>query len=123
MKSTGNYINRQDSKKLILRLFKFDSVFPRLEIIRKVICFFFIAGILLSLNLWRSDRFFPLAPFVKGLPDLGEIFSNGLTVSLVGLLIAGIFFKHKSIFYMNMCLLIFLVAYDQMRCQPWVYVY
>lgn len=84
---------------------------------------FFVFGILLSFQVWISNRFFPLAPFFEGIAVKGftaDIIILGvLIISLLAVIISGkIIFTRCALFSLTILLL-----QDQLRWQPWVYLY
>jgi hypothetical protein len=98
----------------------------RLKLLRVILSVSFLAGILLSHELWYpSARSFPRSPILFALPDstvvlverlLGAIFMAALMLTT--------FVRRSKIFSViaiaSACLLI---VFDQMRLQPWVYQY
>src|SRR5687768_10055149 len=99
------------------------TIDQRLLLVRKAVCLFMLIGMLLTFNLWRVDRFFPLAPFVPWLNEsstqLNSLLLTVLTLSLVAAI-----FSSKSIFIsIVLCALIIILLQDQQRWQPWVYCY
>ncbi len=99
------------------------SARQRISLIYKSICVCFILGILLSLPLWHGQRLFPLIPVIPGLPALRAPFDY----ILMGLLLAALVlnaFRIKRIFAATLIGLIALMVFlDQMRLQPWVFIY
>ncbi|MBK7426658.1 MAG: hypothetical protein IPI60_06345 [Saprospiraceae bacterium] len=95
----------------------------RLSIIYKSVCFCFLIGILITFPLWHHDRLFPMVPFHPALSDFGA----GVHYFLLGLLllitIANIIWKKSSLAIALISIMILLVLLDQMRLQPWVYIY
>lgn len=95
----------------------------RLQLLRIAICGFFLLGILMSLDVWTSSRLFPLCPVFEGMP----VFSNGWDLNFLGTVICflalGIFFNKRWVFGLFFAFLAILLLQDQMRWQPWVYLY
>ncbi len=95
----------------------------RLMVIYKSVCICFLIGIFITLPLWHHDRLFPMIPFHPALSDLGA----GVHYFLLGLLllitIANIIRKKSSLVIALISIMILLVLLDQMRLQPWVYIY
>jgi hypothetical protein len=73
------------------------TIDQRLSLVRKAICLFLIIGMLLSFNLWKADRFFPLAPFVHGLNE-GSTPLNSLLLTVLALSLMGGVFSNKTTF-------------------------
>ena len=77
----------------------------------------------MSLPLWLHDRLFPLAPTFGSFPSFGK----PLDIILLGLLglslVANLFLSDRRIQIATLALLGILLLQDQMRWQPWVYVY
>ncbi len=86
-------------------------------------CLFLLIGMLLSFNLWKADRFFPLAPFVHGLNESSTQL-NSLLLTVLTLSLMAAIFSNKTIFIrVALCALIIILLQDQQRWQPWVYCY
>ncbi len=95
----------------------------KLTIIRKTVSLSFILGILLSIKLWHSDRLFPLISAVDFLPTLSPTINYGI-LSLFLVSLALIFFSsNKKWVLFSLSILLILLLQDQMRWQPWVYIY
>lgn len=102
----------------------FDWIFKRrIPLIRAATCLFFICGILLSFTVWHSDRLFPTLPIIEGFPQFPADISSFLAVLLILGLILGAFIKQRAYFIALLLLLLLLLLQDQMRWQPWVYMY
>lgn len=102
----------------------FDWIFQRrIPLIRAVVCLFFVFGILLSFKVWHSDRLFPLLPVFDGFPTFSADTSGFLAVLLLIGLGLGSVIKIRAFFIALMALLLFLFLQDQMRWQPWAYMY
>lgn len=95
----------------------------RLSIIYKSVCFCFLIGILITFPLWHHHRLFPMIPFHPALSDFGA----GVHYFLLGLLlvtiIANIIWKKSALVFALTGIMFILVLLDQMRLQPWVYIY
>jgi uncharacterized membrane protein len=105
-------------------LLKYISSFEqRLQLTQKVVGLAFIAGIVLSWRLWLSDRFFPLSPVVDGSSNIPNSVSLLLLLTLLISLVAIIFFKRNQFIYLSILSLLPLLLQDQLRWQPWVYIY
>jgi len=95
----------------------------RIAFLYRIICILFFIGILLSLPLWHGQRLFPLVPVIPGLPAL----PSPADYILVGLLLAALLlnaFRIQRVSTMALLgIIAVLVFFDQMRLQPWVYLY
>ena len=95
----------------------------RLQLIQKTAYLFLIIGIAMSLPLWLHDRLFPLAPTFGAFPSFGNPVDI-ILLSLLGLsLVLNLFLHDRRIQITTLVLLGILLLQDQMRWQPWVYVY
>lgn len=100
-----------------------DQLRRRLNVLTTVVSVAFLVGIGLSAKLWISDRAFPLVPVLTFLLTLLRPVNVVLLAVAVALLGVIPFRKSKWIFLALIVTLVFLVAEDQMRLQPWVYFY
>lgn len=95
----------------------------RSKSIRIIISFFFLLGLLMSCKLWVPDRFFPHIPIpfisIKFNGLIGSLALLMLIVSLLG----SIFYKSRVWSVLIIFSTIVLALLDQMRLQPWVYLY
>jgi predicted DCC family thiol-disulfide oxidoreductase YuxK/uncharacterized membrane protein YphA (DoxX/SURF4 family) len=96
----------------------------RLFWLKTVLVLGFVAGILLALPLWLSERAYPSVPVFEIVPSmsspLGRLFLVVLTASL-GL---SLFLKEfRLLLSITLGLTVLLVLFDQSRLQPWVYQY
>src|ERR1044072_3131547 len=103
-------------------MLKTASLELRLRLVRKSVCLFFLAGILLSVKLWISNRFFPLAPVADIFSGLKSAFDLILICALLLVLLLGIIFSHRLIYIFILVLLLFLALQDQNRWQSWVFI-
>lgn len=99
------------------------SVWQRTALIYKIICILFFIGILLSLPLWHGQRMFPLVPVVPGLPTLPAPFDFALAGLLLLTLVLNAIWMQRRLTIALLLLVFWLVFFDQMRLQPWVYLY
>ena len=110
----------------ILRVYKhtFFGDGRRVVLLRRVLSLGLFAGLLLSRNLWLSDRSYPLTPVYQKLPDIPPPLDYILYISLLGLLVTIAFaarpFKWIAV---SLLLAILLGMTDQSRWQPWFYQY
>ena len=95
----------------------------RILILRIVVCLFFVLGVSLSFKVWHSDRIFPLLPVFDWIPSSSIDFSKFLAMILSFGLLIGAFVRSRSYFIGFFALLLSLLLQDQMRWQPWVYIY
>lgn len=102
---------------------KFLTDEKRIVALRIGVPVFFIVGILMSYKLWHSDRLFPLLPVIDGFPVLPTSIDSFLPILLIAGLAVGIFLRKRVFFIGLLALLLFLLLQDQMRWQPWVYLY
>jgi hypothetical protein len=103
--------------------YKSVSIEQRLELVKISLVIFFAAGILISHDLWLSNRFFPLAPVFESFIIFNFFYDIILFAGLLIGLLCIVPFKKKLPIYLVLCILIFLFTQDQMRWQPWVYIY
>jgi hypothetical protein len=94
-----------------------------IDLFTRIVAFSFLVGIGLSFKLWVSDRLFPLAPAHSFFLSVLQPIDGFLLVVLAGSLIALLFTKKQWIVALLLTSLVLLVAEDQMRLQPWVYLY
>ena len=95
----------------------------RISILRIVVCLFFVIGIGISFKVWHSDRLFPLLPVADWIPESSTDVSGFLAVLLVIGLLLGMVIRSRYFFIALIILLTALLLQDQMRWQPWVYIY
>lgn len=98
------------------------SIETRLKWINRTVYFFLVVGILLSLRLWLSDRLFPLSPFFDGFSLRPPIDLALLSLFLIAVGL-NFFLLRKAILYLIVAMLILIMSSDQMRLQPWVFIY
>jgi len=94
-----------------------------LNIIRKIIAACFIIGILLSIKLWHTNRYFLTIPVFDFIPDSSIYISYTLLILL--LISLGLVFlsSNKKYIIATLSILFVLLLQDQIRWQPWVYIY
>ncbi len=78
---------------------------------------------IISWNLWITDRSFPHFPVFSFLPPFPDPFDVLVVFALIGILVWGIFAPTRWIFATAILLMLLLTLQDQMRWQPWVYQY
>jgi hypothetical protein len=93
------------------------------DLFTRVVAFSFLVGIGLSFKLWVSDRQFPLVPAHSFFLSVLQPIDGLLLIVLIGSLVALLFIKKQWIVVSMLTSLVLLVAEDQMRLQPWVYLY
>lgn len=95
----------------------------RIRYLLATIGLFFMIGILMSVKLWLTNRFFPHAPVGGFFPVLPTPFD----FILLGLVLAGLawtVFKYKRwLIIALLSVLLIILLQDQMRWQPWVFMY
>lgn len=94
-----------------------------INIIRKIVSLCFIVGILLSFNLWHSDRQFPLIPVFNSFTFLSTSINYGILFLLICSLSVTFFSSNRKFVMASLGILTFLVLQDQTRLQPWTYIY
>jgi hypothetical protein len=95
----------------------------RIALIRKAIGIFFLAGIALSFPLWTGDRLFPATPILDLIKDLrlsSDIFFLTILVISLGL---SFFSSYRGFVLLSVFSITIMMVCDQMRWQPWVYLY
>lgn len=99
------------------------GVWDRTALIYKSTCILFFIGILLSWPLWHGQRLFPLVPLFRDFPALPA----PVDFILAGLLLAALLlnaFRLRRVFTIVLLgIIVALVFFDQMRLQPWTYLY
>lgn len=94
----------------------------RIRWIQILVCVCFLLGISMSFPLWAGERIFPHIPIFQYFMFGGSI--QWLMTSVLGLiLIINIIFLNKWWTRVLLFMIIFAVFCDQMRLQPWVYIY
>lgn len=91
-----------------------------ITIIHWILVVSLLSGCFLSLPLWTGNRLFPYAPMIRFLSSVPTsfLFYSFCIVSIVNLVK-----PHKWLFLSNLFFLGLLIAQDQNRLQPWVYIY
>lgn len=103
---------------------KIDFSFSRLNLVKASIFIAFIAGFLLSPHLWLNEgRLFPIIKLSESIPTLPAPFDIITLLLFIGLSITWIFNEKKWIGYLAIGTLLLILIQDQMRWQPWVYLY
>lgn len=96
----------------------------RTQLIKASIVIAFITGVLFSPQLWINEgRFFPIIKPIDSIPALAAPFDIILLIVFIGLSVAWIFYNERRIGIVAIISLIAILAQDQMRWQPWVYLY
>jgi hypothetical protein len=99
------------------------SLNRRLRLIRQAVCIFFLIGIALSLPLWHGQRFFPLIPAIPGMGPLPAPLDYVLLVLLAIAAILNVVRSRRLFAGLLIGLMAVMVFLDQMRLQPWVFIY
>ncbi len=101
-----------------------DLLTHRTKLIKASIVIAFFCGMLLSPHLWiNSGRLFSMMSPIEGMPILAAPFDKILLFIFVGSSLAWIVIEKKGIGFISLGSLLLLVVQDQMRWQPWVYLY
>lgn len=106
-----------------MKLFSPTQESQRLKYATLIICIALLAGMVISANLWLTDRLFPLTPvipFLEKIPDWVSVvlFSFIVILSLIT------FFKFdKKVIRILFILMFIEILVDQNRLQPWFYQY
>lgn len=95
----------------------------RLALLKTVTLIGIIASVLLSINLWAGQRWFPKAPLFEGLVGLQAPFDYINLGVLIILLIISILAKSKTPIILLILFCVYLCVDDQNRLQPWFYNY
>lgn len=97
--------------------------FDTILLIKRTTSIFFLLGIFMSIDLWGVERTFPILPVFTFLKT-GAILANKVAFSiLISSLISIILFERKASLYLLFSSLLYLLIEDQIRWQPWVYIY
>lgn len=100
--------------------------FHRLKLLCYILSASFLAGILLSLELWfPSSRSFPRIPLLIALPEAVVVLVERLlgAILITALILMAVVHRSKIFSVIAVASLILLICFDQMRLQPWVYQY
>ncbi|HEX4630701.1 MAG TPA: hypothetical protein VH188_07020, partial [Chthoniobacterales bacterium] len=82
------------------------------------------ASFILSWKLWITSRLFPLIPVSNQLPPIPYPFDYIWFLTLLALLAAiSAFARPRTLILVFLCLTVALSLWDQMRWQPWFYLY
>lgn len=99
------------------------SVTTRLQLIRQAVCLFFLIGIALSLPLWHGQRLFPLIPAIPGMEPLPAPLDFVLLGLLATAVVLNLIRRRRLLAGLLLGLMAVMVFLDQMRLQPWVFIY
>lgn len=96
----------------------------RVNLIKAAIIIAFISGIFFSLPLWTNgNRFFPLVRPFEIIPLIEAPYDAILLSLFIGVSIIWIFYGKRTIGIPVFIFLTVILSQDQMRWQPWVYLY
>jgi hypothetical protein len=96
----------------------------RLKCIKCLIVLAYIAGFLFSPLLWRNEgRFFSIIKPIEAIPALPAPFDLLLIILFVSLSVLWLFIPKRIFGFAAVACLIIVLVQDQMRWQPWVYIY
>lgn len=101
----------------------FKLYVERAKIITAAICTCFLAGLIMSFDLWIPKRFFPFAPLLSGLDQFPDFVGWTMLATILICLVSIIFFHTRASVGLLVSLIVGMVAVDQIRLQPWVYIY
>jgi len=94
----------------------------RLTLVKKSLVIFFLIGIVMSYNLWTNDRNFPLFPVFDNLV-FSKLWGWAIFFAQLILLISVFFSNKKRLIFLIYVIFCFSLIQDQLRLQPWVYLY
>ncbi|MFT5641624.1 MAG: hypothetical protein ACI9A7_001729 [Cyclobacteriaceae bacterium] len=94
-----------------------------LQLLVRVIAFFFLVGILMSFPLWIPTRDIPLLPLYPIHSYLAPMINWVALVSMICSLGLIIWRTKKEFVWIFMLSLAIILSQDQLRWQPWVYLY
>jgi hypothetical protein len=96
----------------------------RTQWLKLIIVIGLLSGFLLSVKLWGSDRFFPLAPVLEFLPPIPANWDYFIYGCFALLLIAIALARHpQRLLWIFLSLALAYGLWDQNRWQPWFYQY
>ena len=94
----------------------------RVRWIRRAVCLFFLIGIGMSLPLWAGERLFPHIPVFRGMELPGAV--HWALAGLLAIALVMNMVQLKKLWAAALLTLMALIILpDQMRLQPWVFVY
>ncbi len=91
------------------------------SILGKVVITGLLSGIALSSPLWLGNRFFPYTPVFNLYP--AEWVHSVLTVSFIVMSLLAWVFEKQWFYVWTIIIGLTLVMFDQVRLQPWIYIY
>lgn len=105
--------------------FETASEQQRFILVRKFIALFFSIGILMSSKLWglNTERLFPLTPVFDRIPIFSSTINFIIAIVLLACLITTIITKNRAVLLLFFSLMFVFLLQDQLRWQPWVYLY
>ncbi len=95
----------------------------KLDLIKITASLFFILGTLMSHDLWIQHRNFPTIPIIDDFVQLSPFIDSALFYAMIVLLLVSTSLKNKIYLIAFFAILFFLLFQDQIRWQPWVYIY
>ena len=94
----------------------------RVRWIHRAVCLFFLIGIGMSLPLWAGERLFPHIPVFRGMELPGAV--HWVLAGLLAIALVVNMLQLKKLWAVALLTLMTLIILpDQMRLQPWVFVY
>lgn len=99
------------------------SIPHRLSWIKTILIVSLLVSVILSFNLWISDRNFPMAPIAKGFHI--PVYLHYILISLLILFwLAALLMHYQRVFIvLSLLLSIVMISLDLNRLQPWFYIY
>lgn len=95
----------------------------RLSVIYKSVCICFLIGIFITFPLWHHDRLFPMVPFYTVFSNVGAGIHYSLLAVFLLTIISNVIWEKSWLIIALIVAIILLVLLDQMRLQPWVFIY
>jgi len=95
----------------------------RLQLIRYVALAGLLSSILLCMNLWCGQRWFPKAPLIEGLNLLMPPYDYITFGIFIALMVAGFVVRAKWPIVLLLVMALYLILDDQNRLQPWFFNY
>ncbi len=104
---------------------RFPKVYlNRLKLVKASIVIAFALGVSFSFHLWiGEERLFPLVKPIDAIPSLASPVQLILMLTFISLCAAWIFIENRLVGLIAIGTLVIVLSQDQMRWQPWVYLY
>ncbi|MBX2969761.1 MAG: hypothetical protein KF803_10360 [Cyclobacteriaceae bacterium] len=108
----------------MLNWFHLDDLYQRVKLIKVSVLIAFVIGILFSQKLWlNTGRLLPNLELFDSMPILSYQFDRILLLLFVVAGLIWVFSERRIIGWITIIALIIMLLQDQMRWQPWVYLY